>query len=73
MVKYKIIINPAAGNGSSLEAQPEIESELRKLDMDYDTVQTQHPWHAATLAKEAAAEGYEVVVAVGGDGQSTRL
>ncbi len=68
MVKYRIIINPAAGNGSSLEVQPEIESELKKLNLDYDTVQTQHPWHAATLAQEAAAEGCEVVVAVGGDG-----
>jgi diacylglycerol kinase (ATP) len=68
MAKYKIIINPVAGNGSSLEAMPGIESELNQLGLDYDIVQTQHPWHAATLAKEAAGEDYDVVVAVGGDG-----
>jgi len=68
VAKYKIILNPAAGRGNSLKALPGIESELGRLALDYDVVQTQHPWHAAKLAKEAASEGYGVVIAVGGDG-----
>lgn len=67
-MKYKLILNPAAGHGSSLKAFPVIEKELNEIKLEYDVVQTKYPWHAAALAEEAVHDGYEVVVAVGGDG-----
>jgi YegS/Rv2252/BmrU family lipid kinase len=36
-------------------------------------VRSGHPWHAADLAQDAAAEGYGVVVAVGGDGTANEV
>ncbi len=37
-------------------------------DCDYDYLETRHPGHARELAAEAAAVGYDAVVAIGGDG-----
>ena len=73
MVKYKVILNPVAGVGSSLKVFPVIKNELDKHELDYDIVETSHPWHAATLAKQAAIEGFDVVVAVGGDGTANEV
>jgi diacylglycerol kinase family enzyme len=40
---------------------------------DVDAVDTQMPRHATELAREAAHEGYDVVVALGGDGTVNEL
>lgn len=68
MTRYKIIVNPISGRGAGESAVPTIESRLREYGLDHHLVRTERPWHAAELAQEAAADGYEVVVAVGGDG-----
>ncbi len=68
MARHKIIVNPVAGRGAGRMALPRIEQALSDLGLDHDTVCTERPWHGAELAQEAAAQGYEVVVAVGGDG-----
>lgn len=64
----KLILNPIAGRGYGAR----IESDLRQLLMaeglDFDLVQTRRPWHAAELAEQAVAEGFEIIVAAGGDG-----
>jgi len=41
---------------------------LREHNLDFDIVLTERPWHAAELAQQAAASGFDIVVAVGGDG-----
>ena len=56
MTNHRLILNPAAGHGASLKAFPKIESELGKLSIEYDVVRTDYPWHAAALAKKAAAD-----------------
>jgi YegS/Rv2252/BmrU family lipid kinase len=38
--------------------------------LDFDLVRTQRPWHAAELAEQAARDGFETIVAAGGDGTS---
>jgi diacylglycerol kinase (ATP) len=68
MTKYRIIANPNAGHGKGARAIPEIERELTRLGLDYDLVRTERVGHAIQLASEAALAGYEVIVAVGGDG-----
>ena len=73
MTNHRLILNPAAGHGASLKAFPKIESELGKLSIEYDVVRTDYPWHAAALAKQAAADGCDVVVAVGGDGTANEV
>jgi YegS/Rv2252/BmrU family lipid kinase len=65
---YKIILNPTSGRGSGGRAVPQIESLLRAHGLNFEIVQTEYPWHAAELAREAAADKFDVVVAAGGDG-----
>ena len=46
---------------------------MRDCGLDFDLVRTERPWHAAELAQRACAEGYDVVVAVGGDGTANEV
>ncbi|PKQ19353.1 MAG: hypothetical protein CVT66_10490 [Actinobacteria bacterium HGW-Actinobacteria-6] len=59
-----VIINPEARHGETAALIPVVEQLLGSIP--HDSVITEHTGHAAELAK--AAEGYDVVVAVGGDG-----
>jgi len=68
MTKIKIIANPNAGHGKGARAIPEIEQELTRLGLDFDLVHTERVGHAIQLARAAALDGYEVIVAAGGDG-----
>lgn len=65
---YRVIVNPKAGAGRATALLPMVEEALRKRGVPFDTRQTERPWHAAELAAQAASEGVEAVVAVGGDG-----
>jgi len=47
---------------------PMMEAELKKYNLDYDMVMTEHPWHAADLAEKGARDGYDVVIIASGDG-----
>ena len=68
MTKYKIILNPTAGKGNGLRVKPEIEQNLKKYNLDFDIDLTGYPEHAIDLARQAAEDGFDVVVAAGGDG-----
>ena len=46
---------------------------MRGYGLDFDLVRTERPWHAAELAQQACADGYDVVVAVGGDGTANEV
>ena len=73
MTRHRIIVNPTAGRGASGQAIPEIERHLNRHRLEFDLVRTERPWHAAELAQESAANGYHVVVAVGGDGTANEV
>ena len=64
--KIKLILNPVANHGRSLQ----IASDLRPLAAEHnaDWSSTEYPGHAAELARQAGKQGYDLVVAVGGDG-----
>lgn len=68
MSRYKIIANPTAGHGKAVKAIPEIERQLSQLGLDYELVQTQKKGDGIAMAYQAAMDGFEVVVAAGGDG-----
>ena len=72
MGKYRLIVNPAAGGGTAEQSIPDIERRLRDMNLEFDLVKTERPWHAAELAQAAAAE-VDVVVAVGGDGTANEV
>ena len=73
MAQYQIIVNPVANRGGGERAIPAITSLLEQHGLAFDLVRTRQPWHAAELAQEAVAAGYECVVAAGGDGTANEV
>ena len=73
MSKHRIIVNPTAGRGNGERIIPQLERCLQTCGLDYDLVRTERPLHAIQLAQQAAEDGYEVVVAVGGDGTANEV
>ncbi len=68
MTRYKIIFNPTAGKGVALKNRERIEELLKSYALDYDLVLTDYPEHAILLARQAAEDGFDYVIAAGGDG-----
>jgi YegS/Rv2252/BmrU family lipid kinase len=65
--RTKLILNPNANLGQAWQHA----SDLRPIVDEYggaDWTGTVYPTHATDLALQAAREGYELVIAVGGDG-----
>jgi YegS/Rv2252/BmrU family lipid kinase len=64
----RIIVNPAAAVGRVGREWARIEPVLKELGFEGETVFTERPWHAISLAEQAVRDGHQRVVAVGGDG-----
>jgi YegS/Rv2252/BmrU family lipid kinase len=67
------IVNPVAGNGAGEKLASRMAADFRSQGMRVDIVRTPAPDEAARLAREAAADGYRVVIAVGGDGTANEI
>lgn len=68
MMHYKVIVNPAAGRGKVKEGLDHLVQVLNAAQISYDMVMTETAGHGVQLAAVAHREGYQGVVAVGGDG-----
>jgi diacylglycerol kinase (ATP) len=66
--RAKVIVNPTSGARSVQRKWPRIKSLLEDVGLTFDSVLTEGPMHAVELAREAVDRGYDLVVAVGGDG-----
>ncbi len=73
MTAIKIILNPIAGRGYGAKIEAELRRLLKAEGLNFDLVRTQRPWHAAELAERAAHDGFETIVAAGGDGTSNEV
>ena len=65
--KVKIILNPVADMGNAYK----VANDLRPIIAEYgnaDWSGTVYPTHATELAKQAGDQGYNMVIAIGGDG-----
>jgi diacylglycerol kinase (ATP) len=69
----KVILNPYAGRWKALKRKSELESALRAAEIDYDLIVTERPRHAIDLARQAALEGFNPIIAAGGDGTSNEV
>lgn len=67
-MELALIVNPAAGGGRVRRRWPELELELRRRGIGWQAFWTEDAGHGAALAKAACQEGYDAVIAVGGDG-----
>ena len=72
-LKTLIILNPTAGKGSAGRKKNEISEYCKAIGLDFDLVETERPGHAIELTGRAVADGYEVIVAAGGDGTSNEV
>src|SRR5919204_7055838 len=65
--KVKIILNPMADMGHAWQ----VARDLRALTVEHGNVDwsgTVYPGHAIELAMQAGEQGYDMVIAMGGDG-----
>jgi diacylglycerol kinase (ATP) len=63
-----VIVNPVSGGGRALRAEPEVASLLASRGCHVKFVHSKSSEDICELAARAAADGFRVVVALGGDG-----
>lgn len=68
MAKTLVVLNPIAGQGAALRMFPQVQEQLRAAGMEFDVAHTRASLHAVQLAWDAPKQGYERIIAVGGDG-----
>ena len=73
MANYKIIVNPISGRGNGEKMYPLVDENLRQLGIDFEICRTEASGHAISLAAQACADGFDNVVAVGGDGTANEV
>jgi YegS/Rv2252/BmrU family lipid kinase len=66
--KVKLILNPMADMGRAWKAANDLRPIAQEFKGDISWSGTVYPTHATELAKQAAAEGCDLVIALGGDG-----
>ncbi len=62
------LVNPASANGSTGRRWPELARRASAAGLAGATLFSERPGHLAELAREAALDGAELLVVVGGDG-----
>ena len=67
------IVNPVAGNGKGAKIARRIADDLADVGLSVDVVVTPGPSEGARLASSAVEDGYETVIAVGGDGTANEV
>lgn len=73
MTRFLIIYNPISNKGGAEKILPEVRAELDRRQIDYELVLTEYRGHALSLAQEAALNGYDAVIAAGGDGTANEV
>ena len=66
--KVKLILNPMADMGRAWKTANDLRPIAQEFNGELAWSGTVYPTHAIDLAKQAAEEGYDMVVAMGGDG-----
>lgn len=73
MADFYFIVNPIAGNGTSLKSFEKMERLLAEQSVEYAAVHSEYAGHAIELAAQAVGKGYKCIVAVGGDGTAREV
>ncbi|MGE5550860.1 MAG: diacylglycerol/lipid kinase family protein [Bacteroidota bacterium] len=67
-MRVKLILNPIAGRGRGARAKDALLAALRRSGTEFDAAITGQRGAGRLLAKQALAEGYDTIIAAGGDG-----
>lgn len=73
MNSIKVILNPLAGRGFAAKSESDIIRYMKELELNFDLVRTERAGHAIELAEQAVYDGFDIVVAVGGDGTNNEV
>lgn len=73
MEKIVFIVNPIAGGGRTKKLLPMIDQKMKEKGIDYKIILTTGPKDATNIAIKCLEEGYDKIVAVGGDGTVNEL
>jgi len=73
MIRHLVIVNPVSGRGAGERSIPRLQEMLGAHGLSFDLERTERPMHAADLAHRGALDGYDVVVAAGGDGTANEV
>jgi YegS/Rv2252/BmrU family lipid kinase len=65
---WMVILNPNAGNRKAAKDWPNLSRLLKKHNVAFEYLQTQHKGHAIELTNQAIARGFRNFLAIGGDG-----
>ncbi len=65
---FMAVVNPASANKTTGRAWAGISRRLREAGLEHESRLTTRPGEATELTRQALAEGYRTIVAVGGDG-----
>lgn len=68
MIRTLVVFNPKARGGAAAKIFPDVQAALRGAGVEFDTAFTQRALHAVDIAAHALQNGYERIIAVGGDG-----
>lgn len=68
MDKWFVIVNPKAGGGKVEEDWDSIRQDLLANGIKFDTVFTEHRYHAVELTISGIRQGYRKFISIGGDG-----
>ena len=66
--KIVFVFNPVSGTIRLIPVVPIIERFVNRDLYDFSIISTQYPGHATEIARQYAAQNYDAVIAVGGDG-----
>ncbi|MCW5877120.1 MAG: diacylglycerol kinase family lipid kinase [Anaerolineales bacterium] len=69
----KLILNPYAARWGAGQRQAAAETALRAAGVDFETVLSDAPGHCTQLAVEAARQGFDPIIAGGGDGTISEI
>jgi len=71
--KTFLVVNPHSANGRTGRNWPKIAATVRDAIGAFDFALTTRPMQAPELTRQALAKGYEMIVAVGGDGNNNEV
>jgi diacylglycerol kinase (ATP) len=73
VMRCLVIANPISGRGAGARAVDPVAEQLRQARIAFEVVRTERPMHATEVAARAGREGWEAVVAIGGDGTANEV
>ncbi|MDD3852744.1 MAG: diacylglycerol kinase family lipid kinase [Syntrophomonadaceae bacterium] len=67
-IRSMFVVNPASANGRTCKTWIQLEKHLKDNNITFGVSMTSRPLEAIELTRKALWEGYEHIIAVGGDG-----